>query len=378
MFPTSIHVGPQSVAHPPCLRSQPSLRRGETSTSGRSLPLHALTKHDSGCVRRWRVKSSKPYAQEAYLSSGTDILQPETTENSETPENCIVLDGELVEVPERYKGLPENELCRRLRISRRNKGNRPWNKGRKHSEATKELIREKTRKAMQRDSVLQKCRIHYNSRQKLSEERKAQISASMKAAIRAKKVKEKVDNFLTPKGLDEDKKKKAEIVAAKVEKVKKVKPAKPSKPAKSPHDPKSDEHRAKIAEAIRRKWRDPEYQMKQRIGCKNARERTEGMPRRPRSGSGHNKEQEKKYLEVVKHIKQLQTGIRDLENQRDLLSNDGESVEEIHDLLEETTSILSNVLEQVKPIHEKLGPKLGVEISFNVKKVQRPVASQEN
>ncbi|XVE51771.1 hypothetical protein DITRI_Ditri02bG0067700 [Diplodiscus trichospermus] len=45
--------------------------------------------------------------------------------------------------------LDEGEKLRRMRISKANKGNTPWNKGRKHSAETLQRIRERTRLAMQ-------------------------------------------------------------------------------------------------------------------------------------------------------------------------------------------------------------------------------------
>nr|KJB70032.1 hypothetical protein B456_011G054500 [Gossypium raimondii] len=52
--------------------------------------------------------------------------------------------------------LDEREKLRRMRISKANKGNTPWNKGRKHSAETLQRIRERTKLAMQNPKVKMK------------------------------------------------------------------------------------------------------------------------------------------------------------------------------------------------------------------------------
>ncbi|KAL6854328.1 hypothetical protein ACP4OV_019231 [Aristida adscensionis] len=59
-------------------------------------------------------------------------------------------------VEEREEDLDERERLRRMRISQANKGNTPWNKGRKHSPETLQRIRERTRIAMQDPKVKKK------------------------------------------------------------------------------------------------------------------------------------------------------------------------------------------------------------------------------
>ncbi|XLS97265.1 hypothetical protein HN51_040000 [Arachis hypogaea] len=55
---------------------------------------------------------------------------------------------------EESQELDEREKLRRMRISKANKGNTPWNKGRKHSPETLRKIRERTRLAMQNPKVM--------------------------------------------------------------------------------------------------------------------------------------------------------------------------------------------------------------------------------
>ncbi|RVW52113.1 hypothetical protein CK203_095064 [Vitis vinifera] len=57
---------------------------------------------------------------------------------------------------EEYSELDERERLRRMRISKANKGNTPWNKGKKHSAETLQRIRERTKLAMQDPKVKMK------------------------------------------------------------------------------------------------------------------------------------------------------------------------------------------------------------------------------
>uniref|UniRef100_A0A2P2JM63 Nuclease associated modular domain-containing protein n=1 Tax=Rhizophora mucronata TaxID=61149 RepID=A0A2P2JM63_RHIMU len=53
-----------------------------------------------------------------------------------------------------WADLDDGEKLRRGRISKGNKGNIPWNKGRKHSAETLQRIRERTKLAMQNPKVM--------------------------------------------------------------------------------------------------------------------------------------------------------------------------------------------------------------------------------
>ncbi|WVZ62290.1 hypothetical protein U9M48_012054 [Paspalum notatum var. saurae] len=59
----------------------------------------------------------------------------------------------LTKEEEEGEDVDERERLRRMRISQANKGNTPWNKGRKHSPETLQRIRERTRIAMQDPKV---------------------------------------------------------------------------------------------------------------------------------------------------------------------------------------------------------------------------------
>ncbi|KAF7134739.1 hypothetical protein RHSIM_Rhsim08G0245400 [Rhododendron simsii] len=65
--------------------------------------------------------------------------------------------------------LSEKEKLRRMRISKANKGITPWNKGRKHSPETRQLIKERTWIAMQSEKVRAKLGCHGHAQRKLEE-----------------------------------------------------------------------------------------------------------------------------------------------------------------------------------------------------------------
>ena len=95
-----------------------------------------------------------------------------------------------------------NELRRRERISLANRGNVPWNKGRKHSQETIEKIRQKTMERMKTPEVRAKIReAALLNAGKLSPHTKARISLSVRDAMKKKKI-EKIsdeENRLVPK-----------------------------------------------------------------------------------------------------------------------------------------------------------------------------------
>ena len=82
-----------------------------------------------------------------------------------------------------------NELKRRERISKANKGNVPWNKGRRHSPETIEKIRRKTMERMKSPEVRAKIReAALLNAGKLSPHTKMRISRSVRDAMKKKKL----------------------------------------------------------------------------------------------------------------------------------------------------------------------------------------------
>ncbi|KAL2539067.1 hypothetical protein Adt_00045 [Abeliophyllum distichum] len=167
----------------------------------------------------------------------------------------------------------ERETLRRLRISQANKGNRPWNKGRKHSPETLQLIREKTRLAMQDPKVKMKLA---NLGHAQSEETRMKIGVSVRLGWEKRREKLMLQEaccyewknltaeasrrgLLGEEQLQWDtykilRKQFEQEWLQSVEERKKVPKLKGNKKA-----PKSAEQRRKISEAISAKWTDPEY-----------------------------------------------------------------------------------------------------------------------
>ncbi|KAK3281385.1 hypothetical protein CYMTET_10825 [Cymbomonas tetramitiformis] len=230
--------------------------------------------------------------------------------------------------------------------SKANSGRVPWNKGRKHNKATIEKIRQKTKEAMARKEVQEKIQrsvrpkhtaatkakirksvLDYN--QKQLEKRRSQAKA---AKAKADATKERLAEGFQDQGklaaeaqalLDkealEEKEKKAELKKAKAAKKRSSAAAKPKAKAASSRTHKSEEHRRNIAEAIKAKWRDPEYRRRVEDGRekKAAQEGSVKKPRprtRPTSAAKSREEQE------ARHQLEERTKLRDqLRNKASLL-----------------------------------------------------------
>ncbi|CAL0311275.1 unnamed protein product [Lupinus luteus] len=167
----------------------------------------------------------------------------------------------------------EREKLRRMRISKANKGNTPWNKGRKHSPETLQKIKERTRIAMQNPKVKMKLVTLGHSQ---TTETRLKISVGVKMRWQRKRGMKLVQEMCcfewqnliaeasrqgyvgqeelqwnSYKTLDEQLK---QEWLDSVEQRKQMVRTPGRKRA-----PKSPEQRRKIAAAISAKWADPEY-----------------------------------------------------------------------------------------------------------------------
>ncbi|XP_042025677.1 uncharacterized protein LOC121772589 [Salvia splendens] len=167
----------------------------------------------------------------------------------------------------------ERERLRRMRISKANKGNTPWNKGRKHSPETLRRIKERTRLAMQNPKVKAKL---INLGHAQSEKTRLKIGAGVRLGWEKRRKKLMVQdtcyyswqNLIAEtarKGLQGEEqlqwdsykildKELQQEWQQSVEKRRSMPRLKGSKRA-----PKSAEQKRKISVAIAAKWADPEY-----------------------------------------------------------------------------------------------------------------------
>ncbi|KAL1313396.1 hypothetical protein HN51_039954 [Arachis hypogaea] len=207
---------------------------------------------------------------------------------------------------EESQELDEREKLRRMRISKANKGNTPWNKGRKHSPETLLKIRERTRLAMQNPKIKMKLA---NLGHAQTTETRLKIGAGVKMGwdrrLRKKMLQEACcfewQNLIAEasrKGYAEqeelqwnsygilDKQLKQEWSEC-VEQRKQM-----VRPPGSKRAPKSPEQRRKIAEAIAAKWADPGYRERVCSGLAKYHGGEAGAEKKPRrrpSDGSHSK-----------------------------------------------------------------------------------------
>ena len=169
------------------------------------------------------------------------------------------------------------EKRRRARISKANKGNVPWNKGRRHSPETIAKIRARTRAAMARPDVRKKVEATKRERKvkpvKVDDETRKRIAEGVKAAW--------------------ERRRKLGLVSPASDKPKrKPKPQTPRKPrakktgeTKAHAKPRSEEHRQKLSEAMRARWADPEYRAKFATSKSDAASTSDTDDAKPRAGT---------------------------------------------------------------------------------------------
>ncbi|KAG2328163.1 hypothetical protein Bca4012_037198 [Brassica carinata] len=247
-------------------------------------------------VRRCRVLITAVATVETKYPAHREHEQSYSLSSSDTSKPSD--DGEEVD---------ERERLRRMRISKANSGNTPWNKGRKHSPETLQKIRERTKIAMQNPKIKMKLA---NLGHAQNEETRLKIGEGVRMRWARRKEMRKVQetcrfewqNLLAEaarKGYTDeqefqwdsykilDQQNQLEWLES-VEQRKAVRGAKSNRRA-----PKSPEQRRKIAEAIAAKWADPSYRERVCSGLAKYHGIPEGGERRRRRPSGNTEPRKK-------------------------------------------------------------------------------------
>ncbi|KAL9235530.1 hypothetical protein vseg_010281 [Gypsophila vaccaria] len=192
--------------------------------------------------------------------------------------------------------IDERERLRRLRISKANRGNTPWNKGRKHSPETLRRIKERTRLAMQSPKVKKKLATMGHVQ---SPETREKIAVGVRLGWQKRRERLMIQetclcdwqNLIAEAargGFQDEEELQWDsyaIMSKQLEQewldsieARKLVP----RPKGSKRAPKSDEQRRKIAEAIAAKWADPEYRSRVCSGLAKYHGISEGAERKVR------------------------------------------------------------------------------------------------
>ncbi|KAJ6942750.1 hypothetical protein NC652_008527 [Populus alba x Populus x berolinensis] len=217
-------------------------------------------------------------------------------ENEQLAANSDTLPAQVESSGEDSMALDDKENLRRKRISNANKGNTPWNKGRKHSPETLQKIRERTRLAMQDPKIKMKLA---NLGHAQSKETREKIGHGVRLGWQKRREKQMVQescyfewqNLIAEAsrrgytGEEELRWDSYNILRQQleVEWVESVQQRKTlPRPKGSKRAPKSLEQRRKISEAIAAKWADPEYRERVYSGLSKYHGTLAGAARKPR------------------------------------------------------------------------------------------------
>ncbi|GKV09686.1 hypothetical protein SLEP1_g21146 [Rubroshorea leprosula] len=230
------------------------------------------------------------------LELKSSVQKEDGSGNSMLAVHSSPLSTQIESLKEDWVDLDERERLRRMRISKANKGNIPWNKGRKHSAETCNRIRERTRIAMQNPKIKLK-RVNLGRAQSVETRLKIGIGVRMGWERRREKImmqetcyfgwqnliaESSRKGFLGEEELQWDSYKILDEQLKKewLESVERRKSM--PRPKGSKRAPKSPEQRKKIAAAIAAKWADPAYRERVCSGLAKYHGLTDGAERKPK------------------------------------------------------------------------------------------------
>ncbi|CAN6997552.1 unnamed protein product [Brassica rapa subsp. trilocularis] len=246
-------------------------------------------------------KSLKFYTAHLHVRRGKFLITAVATAETKYPAHKEHEQSYSLSPSDGGEDVDGREKLRRMRISKANRGNTPWNKGRKHSPETLQKIRERTKIAMQNPKIKMKLA---NLGHAQNEETRLKIGEGVRMRWARRKEMRKVQetchfewqNVLAEaarKGYTDeqeflwdsykimDQQNQLEWLES-VEQRKAVRGVKSNRRA-----PKSPEQRRKIAEAIAAKWADPAYRERVCSGLAKYHGIPEGGERRHRRPSGN-------------------------------------------------------------------------------------------
>lgn len=216
--------------------------------------------------------------------------------NEQLGANSDTLTAQVESLREDSMTLDDREKLRRKRISKANKGNTPWNKGRKHSPETLQKIKERTRLAMQDPKIKMKLA---NLGHAQSKETRVKIGHGVRLGWQKRREKQTMQEgcYFEWQNLIAEASRRGytgegelqwdsynilrqQLEFEWVESVEKRKTT--PRPKGSKRAPKSLEQRRKISEAIAAKWADPEYRERVFSGISKYHGTPVGAERKPR------------------------------------------------------------------------------------------------
>ncbi|KAK9820585.1 hypothetical protein WJX72_011936 [[Myrmecia] bisecta] len=261
--------------------------------------------------------------------------------------------------------LPNVELARRAKISAKNKGKVPWNKGGSHKEETKAKISARTKEAMQRPEVLAKMKAAAHKPH--TEETREKIRQALRAVWDRKGRVRKTGGGKSSRHRQGQTNADGTPVKEEGEPEPERTPEELAEEARQKAI-KSALHRQRISEAIRKKWQDPEY--REKVVSKMQAGDTQSKRTRSYKASAHRKRQaadrklvaalqQQAKLDAARQLAtQLEEALVSVQAQGDSLvnPNDPAGAAETRAALEEAQRMLAHARQRVAKLEAQIVP----------------------